>query len=134
MVLRLIIRICRIQWFGSLSLFQTGNTLSSKFRPENQNCQFKLKFGTYTNSNMQNSMALLTFSVLDQQNSFWANLVKNQNCQFKLKFGTYTNSNMQNSMALLTFSVLDQQNSFWANLVQKIKIVSLSWNSVLRQL
>ena len=71
-------------------------------------------------------MALLTFSVLDQQNSFWANLVKNQNCQFKLKFGTYTNSNMQNSMALLTFSVLDQENSFWANLVQKIKIVSLS--------
>ena len=32
---------------------------------KNQNCQFKLKFGTYTNSNMHNSMLVLTFSVLD---------------------------------------------------------------------
>ena len=41
-----------------------------KLGPKNQNCQFKLKFGTYTNSNMQNSMVVFTFSVLDQKQSF----------------------------------------------------------------
>ena len=35
-----------------------------KLGPKNQNCQFKLKFGTYTNLHMQNSMVMLTFSVL----------------------------------------------------------------------
>ena len=29
-----------------------------KFGPKNQTCQFKLKFSAYTNSNMQNSMAI----------------------------------------------------------------------------
>ena len=56
---------------------------------KNQNCQFKLKFGTETNSNMQNSMVVFAFSVLDRKDPFWANLFqKNQNCQFKLKIGT----------------------------------------------
>ena len=32
---------------------------------QNQNYQFKLKFGTKTNLNMQNSMVMLTFSVFD---------------------------------------------------------------------
>ena len=36
-----------------------------KLGPKNQNCQFKLKFGTKTNSNMQNSIAMFTFSVFD---------------------------------------------------------------------
>ena len=31
-----------------------------KFGPKSQNYQFSLKFGTYTNSNMQNSMAVFT--------------------------------------------------------------------------
>ena len=51
----------------------TGNSV---FGPKNQNVKFKLKFGTYTNSNMQNSMALFAFSVLDLKHSFWANLVQ----------------------------------------------------------
>ena len=51
-----------------------------KLRAKNQNCQFKLKFGTPTNSNMQNAMALFTFSVLDRKHPFWANLVQ----KFKL--------------------------------------------------
>ena len=41
--------------------------------PKNQNCQFKLQFGTSTNLSMQSSMALFTFSVLDQKHSFRAN-------------------------------------------------------------
>ena len=44
-------------------------------KKKNQNCQIKLKFGTYTNSNMQNPLVFL-FSVLDGKHSFWANLVQ----------------------------------------------------------
>ena len=40
------------------------------FCPNNQNCQFKLKFGTYNNSYMQNSMVLFTFCVVDQKYLF----------------------------------------------------------------
>ena len=57
-----LIRICRIQWWCLLFLFQTGNTFLDKFGPKNQNCLFKLKFGTYTNSNTQNSMVAFNFS------------------------------------------------------------------------
>ena len=48
-----------------------------KFGPANQNCQIKLKFGTQTNSNIQNSLMLFTFSVLDWKHPFWPNLVQN---------------------------------------------------------
>ena len=70
--------------------FSTGNSFLGKFRQKKpQSCQFKLKFGIETNLNMQNSMTLFTFSVLEHKHPFWANLVKkSQNCQFKLKFGT----------------------------------------------
>ena len=58
-----------------------------KFGPKNQNCQFKLKFGTYNNSNklkfgtqsnlnMQNSVVTFTFPVFDQKYPFWANLTQ----------------------------------------------------------
>ena len=47
-----------------------------KFGPKNQNCQFKLKFGTKTNLNMQNLVVLFTFSVFDWKYPFWANLVQ----------------------------------------------------------
>ena len=57
---------------------------------------------------------------------------KNRNCQFQLKLCTKTNSNMQNSVVLFTFSFLVRKHPLWANLVQKIKIVCLSWNLVLR--
>ena len=57
-----------------------------RFRPEklfldksgqkNQNCQFKLKFGTKTNLNMRSSMMMFTFSVFDHKYLSWANLVQ----------------------------------------------------------
>ena len=47
-----------------------------KLGPKNQNYEFKLKFGTETDSNMQNSMELFTFSVIHRKHSFWANLVQ----------------------------------------------------------
>ena len=43
----------------------------SKFGLKNQNCQFKMNFVTYTNSNMQNLMVVFTFSVLYQKHPFW---------------------------------------------------------------
>ena len=47
-----------------------------KFDPKNPNCQFKLKFGTKTDPNMENSIVTFTFSVLDLKYTFWANLVQ----------------------------------------------------------
>ena len=43
---------------------------------KNQNCQFKLKFGIETNSNVQHSIVVFTFFVLDRKPPFWANLVQ----------------------------------------------------------
>ena len=50
-----------------------------KFGPKNQNYQLMLKFGTLTNSNMQNSMVMLFFSVFDQEYAFgqiWSKKLK----------------------------------------------------------
>ena len=69
-----LIRICRIQWCCSLFCFWVEIPFLGKFGPKNQNCHFKLKIGTYTNSNMQNSMILFTFFVLERKYPFWANL------------------------------------------------------------
>ena len=41
-----------------------------KFGPKNQNCEFKLKFGSQTNLNMQKLM-VYTFPVFDQKYPFW---------------------------------------------------------------
>ena len=35
-----------------------------------------LKFGTYTNMNMQNPMVMFIFSILEREYPFWANLVQ----------------------------------------------------------
>ena len=45
-----------------------------KFGPKNQNCQVILKFGTWTNSNMPNSVALFNFSPFYWNYPFWSNL------------------------------------------------------------
>ena len=97
-----------------------------------KNCLFKLKFGTWTNSNMQNYLVMFTFPFSTGNNFFGKFGQKNENCPFDQKIGTKTNLNMQNSMVVYTFSVLNQKNPFWANVVQKIKIASLSWNLVPR--
>ena len=71
-----LIRICKIQWWCSLCPFFIGSTLFGQTWSRNQNCLFKLKFGTSTNLHMQNSMVLFIFSVWDQKQPFWANLVQ----------------------------------------------------------
>ena len=62
------VKIVSLSW--KLVLFGLETPFLGKFGTKNQNCQFKLKFGTKTNSNMQNSMALFTFSVLDRKHPF----------------------------------------------------------------
>ena len=62
-----LIQICRIQWCCSLFQFLNGNTFFGQICSKNQNCHFKLKFGTYTNSNMQNLMVIFIFFVLDRK-------------------------------------------------------------------
>ena len=47
-----------------------------KFGPKNQNRQSKLKFSTQIDSNMQKSVALFTFFILDRKQPFWTNLVQ----------------------------------------------------------
>ena len=60
-----------------------------KFGPNNQNCNFKLKFGTYTNSNMQNSMVMFIFFVFWLEIPFLGKFCpKSQNYQLKPKFGS----------------------------------------------
>ena len=121
-----LIRKYSIEWWCLLFSFSNGNTLFRKFGPKNRNCQLKAKLGTYTNSNMQNSMGMFIFFRLRSEIPFLSKFgPKNQNCQFKVKLDNYTNSNMENLMVMFTFFVFDRKYSFWANLVQKIKIVSL---------
>ena len=71
------------------SVFNWKYLFLGKFGPKTQNYQFKLKFCTQTNPNMQISMVMFTFSLFDWKCLFWENLVqKNQNCQSELKFRT----------------------------------------------
>ena len=67
--------------------FRTETLFFGKFVPKNQNYQFKLKFAAQTNSNMQNSMVLFTFSVSDRKYRFLSKFgTKIQNCLFKVNF------------------------------------------------
>ena len=85
--------------------FRPETPFLGKFGPKNQNCHFKLKFVTKTNSSMQNSMVVFIFFCFRLETPFLGKFgPKNQNFSFKLKFGTYTNSNMQIQWWCLFFS------------------------------
>ena len=58
--------------------FSTGNSLMAKFVCTNQSCQFRLKFGTYTNLNMQNSMLVLAAAVLKNQKQPLVDVLRNR--------------------------------------------------------
>ena len=69
--------------------FRPETPFLGKFVPKKQDCQFKLKCVTWSNSKMQNSMVMFTFSVLDRKHPFFGKFgPKNQNCQFKLRLDT----------------------------------------------
>ena len=68
-------------------LFRLEIPILGKFGPQNQNYQFKLKFSSWTNSNMQNSVMLFTFSTGNTLfGQIWSK--KSKKYQFRLKFGT----------------------------------------------
>ena len=73
-------------------------SLLGKFDPQNQNCQFRRKFGIETNANMQKSMVMFSFSNFDRKYP------------------------IQNSMLAFTFSIFDWKYPFWANLSQNSKL------------
>ena len=47
--------------------FSIGNSLFGKIWSKKSTCQFKLKFGPKTNSNIHNSMVVFTVSALDRK-------------------------------------------------------------------
>ena len=47
-----------------------------KSGPKIQTYLFRAKFSTYTNANMQNSMEMFTFSVLDKEYPFWESFAR----------------------------------------------------------
>ena len=57
---------------------------SGKFGPKNQKCQFKLKFGTLINLNIQNSVVMFTFSVLG-----WVGLIWSENSKLLVLAGIW---------------------------------------------
>ena len=63
------IQICRIQWGCSLFLFLITNTHFGQIWSKNSN-------GAKNNLNIQNSMVVFTFFLLDQKYPFLANLVR----------------------------------------------------------
>ena len=76
---------------------------------------------------MQNSMVLFSFSVLDREYSFWANLMqKIKILGLCLNLVPRLTQSVQSSLVAFVFSVFDWQYTTLVNLVQKIKNVSLS--------
>ena len=98
-----------------------------KFGPKSQNFHFKLKFGTSSNSNMQNSMLMFILSVFDWKYPFAANLAQ------KFKIISWSRNLVARLIWICgiqwycSLFVLEWKYPFWANLVQKIKSVILSW-------
>ena len=80
--------------------FRLGIAFLKKFGPRISNCQFNLKFGTLTKSNIQNSMVVFTLSLFDQK--YCSNKSK---FSFSADIGPSTDSNMHKSMVMFIFSV-----------------------------
>ena len=79
-----------------------------------------MKFGKYTNSNVQTSMVIISFFNVDQECPLWANLVqKTKTVSWSLNLLLKTHSDMENSTVMFTWCF--QKYSSWANLVQKFK-------------
>ena len=126
-----LIRIWRIQWWCSFFLFLIGNILFGQIWSKKSNYQLKLKFGSQTNSNMQNSMVMFILSVFDWKCPFWANLVQ------KVKIVSWSWNLVARLIQIcriqwccFIFFVFEWKYLFRGNLVQKFKIVTLSRNLV----
>ena len=108
-----------------LTVFDRKYSFRANFVQKNQNCQFKLKFCTTPNWNMQNSMVifillllLLLLWLFETRNTLQGKLGL-ENCQFKPKFGLSTNSNMKNSVVMFTLSFFGRKYPFFGRFVPK---------------
>ena len=101
------------------------NSFWANLVERHQNWLFKVRFGSYTNSNMLNSMMIFTFLCFETKIPFFG--PKNQNCLLKMKFGTKTNSNLLNSMVMFAFSLLDRKYPFWA-IKAKLFVQKETWH------
>ena len=91
-----------------------------KFDPENENCQFQLKFASLSISNTKNSMLIRTLSIFERKYPLYGKFVsKTQNCWLKLAFRIFANSNICNSMVIFILFFFKLEIPF---LVQKIKL------------
>ena len=61
---------------ASVSCFRPEIPFLWKFGPKNQNCYLRLKFNISAALNMESSIVMLTFTVLDWKYPFWANVVQ----------------------------------------------------------
>ena len=117
----------------SFSVLDQKNPFLGKSVQKNQNCQFKLKFGTKTNLYLWNSMTF-TFFIFDHKYRSWANLVQ----KFKIVCSKWNLIQRLIRICKIQwwclFYLFWTENSYplLANLVQKIAAVSLSWKLVLR--
>ena len=68
--------LCRKYVVFTFSVLGQKNTFWVNLVKKNKNYHFKLKFGTKTDLNKQNSMMMFTFSVFDQPYLSWANSVQ----------------------------------------------------------
>ena len=90
-------------------------TSFSKFGTKDQNCQFKLKFGSWINSNVQKSMAVFTFCFQPPRKY-----------QLKIKFATMINLNMKNLKLIFIFDVFDRKYLFFGKFCAKLYVQEFS--------
>ena len=94
-----------------------------KVGPKIQNWQFKLKFGTYTNSKIQNSVLMFTFFDFTQEILFLSKFdSKKQNCQFKLEIIVPILIGIcRTKWWCLLFPFSTGKTLFWVNFVPQIQ-------------
>ena len=117
LLLRLI-RTCRISSGVSFFHFQSKCPFLGKFAQTSQNYHLKLKFSTYNNSDMHNSIVMFTFFVFDHKYRFWANVVS------KVKVISLS-SNLARRLLRICWTVVftcflfNQKCHIWATFVKK---------------
>ena len=65
-----LIRICKFNGDVCFFYFRSEILILRNFGTKNQNCLFRLTFGTETTSNMRNLLVMLTFPVFDRRYFF----------------------------------------------------------------
>ena len=102
--------IYRIQLWCEQFLFWTRNIIFGKTWSQNSKL-FKVKFGTKTDLNMQNSLMMFTFFAFVWKYPFWLTSPQ-KNAIGSLSWNLVPSliSNMQNSMAMLTFFLFLSRN------------------------